>query len=263
MTRPTLHLLPYGMLDGNLTHVSQVPSGLACGCLCPGCGASLVAKKGKKKLHHFAHAKDADCGSGVETALHLAAKEILEIRRVIFLPAVEVKVPGRSYSRVLDILAPEKEYSLEQVVLERRIDSIVPDVIAHIRGRAIAIEIKVSHAVDDNKATIFRGLGLSVIEIDLSKAPRTFTLEELEPLVIGPGKHKSWVFNAAALRKCEQILSGGKRRSTVYRGYALHVDGCPIPARVWRERPYANFIDDCTCCGHLLDSEEGYIVCGG
>lgn len=261
MARPVLRL-PYGMLDGKLTHVSQVPSGLACGCRCPGCDAPLIAKKGKAKLHHFAHAKDADCGGGVETALHLAAKQILEQRKRVFLPTVEVKVPRKGYSRVLDVLAHEQEYSLDQVTLEQRIDSIVPDVMAHIRGRVIAIEIKVSHAVDENKAARFRALNLSAIEIDLSKAPRTFTLEELEPLVIGPGSHKSWVFNAAALRRCEQILSRGKVRDTVYRGFAMHVDGCPIPARVWRGRPYANFIDDCTGCEHLLDHEEGYIICG-
>ena len=262
MVRSVLRL-PYGMLDGKLTHVSQVPSGLACGCRCPGCDAPLVAKKGKANLHHFAHAKDADCGASVETALHLAAKEILERRKCIVLPIVEAKIPREGYSRVLDTLAPEQEYSLDHVALEQRVDSIVPDVMAHIRGRAIAIEIKVSHAVDENKAARFRALGLSAIEIDLSKAPRTFTLEELEPLVIGPGPHKSWVFNAAALRRCEQILSRGKVRSTVYRGFAIHVDGCPIPARVWRGRPYANFIDDCTGCEHLLDGyEEGYIICG-
>lgn len=263
MARPVLRL-PYGMLDGRLAHVSQVPSGLACGCRCPGCDAPLVAKKGKAKLHHFAHAKDADCGKGVETALHLAAKQILEQQKRIFLPTVEATLPSCGYSRVPDVLAPEREYSLDQVELERRIDSIIPDVMVQIRGRAIAIEIKVSHAVDENKAARFRTLGLSAIEIDLSKAPRTFTLEELEPLVIGPGEHKSWVFNAAALRRCEQILSRGKIRDTVYRGFfAKHVDGCPIPARVWRGRPYANFIDDCIYCEHLLDSsEEDYIICG-
>ena len=29
---------------------------------------------------------------------------------------------------------------------------------------------------------------------------------------------------------------------------ALHIDDCPIPARKWEGKPYANLIDDCTSC---------------
>lgn len=249
MTSTALRL-PYGMLDGALTHVSQVNSGLACGCRCPACDAALVAKKGQLKLHHFAHAKDSDCASSVETALHLAAKAILEKRRQIALPAVEAKLYSSRYSA---LLAPEQNYDLDRVEIEKRVGRIVPDVLAYFRGRAIAIEVRVSHAVDKPKSSHFRSLGLSAIEIDLSRAPRTFTLEELEPLVVGPGKHKSWVFNAAAERKREEILSTGKVLRSVSRGYATHVDDCPIQARIWKGRAYANVVDDCVSCEHALD----------
>ncbi|MEK5790108.1 hypothetical protein V3528_20545, partial [Acinetobacter johnsonii] len=86
--------------------------------------------------HHFAHAAGADCGMGVETALHLAAKEIIETKKHIYLPPVEVKISRRGNPSVLDVLAPEQKYSLDKVVLERRIDSIIPDVIAYVRNRA-------------------------------------------------------------------------------------------------------------------------------
>ena len=32
--------------DGRLLHIGEVPSGLACNCVCPGCGRRMVAKKG-------------------------------------------------------------------------------------------------------------------------------------------------------------------------------------------------------------------------
>lgn len=249
MTSSALRL-PYGILDGALIHVSQVSSGLACGCRCPACDAALVAKKGQLKLHHFAHAKDTDCASSVETALHLAAKAILETRKQIALPAVEAKLYSARHS---SLLAPEQTYSLDRVELERRVGKIVPDVLAYVRGRAIAIEVRVTHAVDKPKTGYFRSLGLSAIEIDLSRAPRTFTLEELEPLVVGSGPHKSWVFNAAAERKRDDILSTGKVLRSVSRGYATHVDDCPIQARVWKGRAYANVVDDCVSCEHALD----------
>ena len=261
MTSPALRL-PYGMLDGALTHVSLVPSGLACGCRCPACDAPLVAKKGELKLHHFAHAKDTECASSVETALHLAAKEILERRKQIVLPAVEAKLYSTRHSSVL---APEQAYVLDRVQLERRVGSVVPDVFAYVRGRAVAVEIRVTHAVDLAKAARFRAIGLSAVEIDLSRAPRTFTLEDLEPLVVGAGKHKSWVFNAAAHRKREEVLSTGKVMRSVSRGFATHVDDCPLQARVWKGRSYANVVDDCIGCEHALDigPNMNSVTCSG
>ncbi|XAZ82159.1 hypothetical protein A6C57_27915 (plasmid) [Fibrella sp. ES10-3-2-2] len=48
--------LLYGQLaDGDLLHISEVARGDACNCFCPHCQTSLAAKKGKVKVHHFAH----------------------------------------------------------------------------------------------------------------------------------------------------------------------------------------------------------------
>ena len=51
---------------------------------------------------------------------------------------------------------------------------------------------------------------------------------------------------------------------------ALHIDGCPIPARELEGKPYANYLDDCTNCPYaaemgydqLPDEETGeWVVC--
>ena len=58
--------------DGRLLHIGEVPSGLACNCVCPGCGRRMVAKKGDVQAHHFAHNAQQDgrsCASAGETAL--------------------------------------------------------------------------------------------------------------------------------------------------------------------------------------------------
>lgn len=232
------------MLNGALVHISQASNGLSCGCKCPGCNATLVAKKGRSKQHHFAHAIDADCGLGVETALHIAAKQILEQEKRLFLPQVAVQVCSQRYSKVI---APEKEYLLEHVSLEKRVGSIVPDVLAYYRGKPFAIEIKVTHAVDEEKTAHFKMLGLSVIEIDLSHSPRDFNLEDITPLIVGAGKHKSWVFNAAADRKRREILSLGKYRD-------VHSERCPIPGRISSKMPYYRIIPfECQYCEYLLE----------
>lgn len=37
------HMAPFGLRDGRLYAPADVPSGLACACVCPGCGAALIA----------------------------------------------------------------------------------------------------------------------------------------------------------------------------------------------------------------------------
>ena len=54
------------------------------------------------------------------------------------------------------------------------------------------------------------------------------------------------------------------RVQSVHRGWAWHVDGCPIPARVWKGKAYANVIDDCTGCRHMLTaSSDVGVICDG
>lgn len=259
---PVAIRLPYGMQAGVLTHVSDVASGLACGCLCPACGEPLVAKKGQFKQHHFAHAADGDCSTAVETALHLAAKSILESRREVVLPAVEAKFAG---TRRTIVLAPELSYVVEKVELERSVGAIVPDVLAWISGRKVAIEVRVTHAVDERKIERLRELGLSTVEIDLSRAARDLSMAALEPLVVGGGSHKKWVYNAAAERRRNAVLATGRTLRTVNRGLALHVDGCPINARVFKGQAYANVVDDCIGCEHAIEIGVNMrtVTCGG
>jgi hypothetical protein len=242
--------LPYGIKGGVLTHVSQVPSGIACNCTCPACDAPLVAKKGHLKLHHFAHAKDSDCASALETALHLAAKSILSQRRQIVLPEVKTHFWNSRYSCVL---AHEQTYFLERVDVEKRVGLIIPDLLVYIRGRPIAIEVRVTHAVDKPKSAHYRSLSLSALEIDLSQAPRSLTFEELEPLVVGPGPHKMWVLNAAAERKRKQILSTGRVLRSARIGYSKWIVGCPVQARVRNGIACAHPVGDCTACEYLIE----------
>lgn len=41
---------PFGLHDGRLVSPVQVVRGLACECTCPGCGAVLVARKGRWRM---------------------------------------------------------------------------------------------------------------------------------------------------------------------------------------------------------------------
>mgnify|MGYP001217429359 CR=1 FL=1 len=55
---------------------------------------------------------------------------------------------------------------------------------------------------------------------------------------------------------CEIRKKRAKRLRIIQRGKAIYVDGCPRAARVWRGKPYANVIDDCTHCNSYCGIEK-------
>ena len=79
----------YALKDNKLIHISNVENGLKCGCICPSCKGKMIAKKGKIKVHHFAH-YNKDCGLAGETALHLKCKEIIEKNKTFWIPSVGI-----------------------------------------------------------------------------------------------------------------------------------------------------------------------------
>lgn len=186
---------------GVLRHVDEVENGLACGCLCPSCGAPLVAKQGVRTTHHFAHEGDSDCAGGVETALHLAAKEILshELRMVVpevYAPAEAMDSSGRVHQSKRAL--PAKTVSFESVSAEVRLGGVVPDIVATVGGRTLLIEVAVSHFADDAKKSLLRDLGFAAVEIDLSGMAEGWTWHSLTEAIVKQTAAKKWLFNPKA-----------------------------------------------------------------
>ena len=181
----------------------DVPIGKQCGCVCPACSRPIYAKHclGGKRAPHFAHAPGADCAVGAETAIHLAAKQIIETRKLFFFPKLiasaeidDAIVGVRSASR---ILRPDGRRRLSHVDVEQAVASIRPDLIVHSEDiGTVAIEIAVTHFVDEVKRSVFSDLGLAVVEVDLS-AMREVTFSLLEKLLLDSCEHSEWVHHPA------------------------------------------------------------------
>lgn len=151
-------------------------------------------------------------------------------------------------------VAPARMTAIDAVRIESRLGSDVPDLILSVRDRCLAIEITVTHKTGEDKVRRLSEQGCSVLEIDLSKQSRFLTLAELKSIVVHGVECKRWRFNRLADDIRNDVHALCEQKPTIYRGLALHVDDCPIPARVWRGRPYANVIDDCWNCEHCVAS---------
>lgn len=57
------------------------------------------------------------------------------------------------------------------------------------------------------------------------------------------------------------------KEKNIRRGLALHVDYCPIESRIFKGKPYANVLDDCSSCEYHLDlysdDDNGILYCFG
>lgn len=259
MARNIIH----GMKNGSLISVTQVESGLKCGCICAACGVPLVAKKGEKVAHHFAHYRTKPCQYGYETALHLAAKEILSRAKRLVLPPSYVTFSSSGKEK-LCMVGPT-EIPIDSVDIESRFGSIVPDIIIHSGDKFLFVEIRVTHAIDNAKYKKIRDAGVSTIEIDLHDIEDTPSEEELSSILILDNPRKGWTYNALAARTFQAFLRVSERKKIIERGLTQHVDFCPIQSRIWNGKPYANYSDDCYYCKYHIctDLETNHIWCSG
>lgn len=200
--------LPFGLRkNGELAHISTVSSGLACECYCAACGTRLMAKKGEKNTHHFAHYQAEECEYALETVLHLAAKKILEESSEITLPELIIyeevsgEMCGQSRTKKGEATVCEQHIAyLKNVEPEKRLNTIIPDIIADIDGIPLIIEIAVTHFVDENKQNKINDLRISCIEIDLSDVFRAANLDAIRSIVVDSVAEKVWLLHTEEAR---------------------------------------------------------------
>ncbi len=188
---------------GRMVDITMVERGLACDCICQHCGAILQARKGRKNRHHFAHNVAghgaATCEGGVESALHAAARQLISDWRSIELPALLVNEGRRQTSlpgRMLGVLRSELPDDLGGGAYWGR-DSVRPDVVLHAETEQIWCEVKVTHAVGDQKRSRLQRYNVATLEFDLSAIYRDggWTLATLEHALRSDGRIRQWAFH--------------------------------------------------------------------
>ena len=185
------HFLKYGIKNGVLISIEDVSSGMGCGCTCPSCGAVLVAKKGSKREHHFAHYDASDCNHGSESALHLMAKNTIAALKKLFIPSMDDHHDGNI-----------REFNTVELE-SRAFHSFIPDIVLKNDEEILCVEILVTHAVDEEKEKKIEKSKAPTIEIDLGGMIDNFDEKSIIEAFLS-GRQTKWIYNsviAEQLRK--------------------------------------------------------------
>lgn len=249
-------IMTYALKDNVLTCISDVKSGLKCGCICPQCHSVLIAHKGKKNIHHFKHYNSKECEKGYQTSLHLLAKEIISNEKRIVIPPVSYSFNYNN--KFIDI--PETEVQIDKVELETKTGDIIPDIVLYHGKQILLIEIYVTHKINEEKLNKIKSLGLSTIEIDLSQTDREISYEDLKNILINSYSGKQWIFNKFVTSNVEKLYNVSKIypvicRRTSYNRVVYHIDNCPKKARNYYDNPYANVELDCYECEYFIEDD--------
>lgn len=220
--------LTFGLRNNEVVHISEVEKGLACDCYCPSCNNRLIAKKGNLVSHHFAHYKSEECSLGSETAIHLAAKEILASEMKLYLPDYPFDGGRYTFDENWNLFSAQV-FEFDSVDLERRVQNVVPDVILYKDGRPLFIEIAVTHYVDWHKLDMIKNMGASAIEISISPEIGELSWEKLRCLLLGESNDsrisRYWLYNEK-LERLRRFLIDNVFESISFRGLPSSL-GCP------------------------------------
>jgi competence protein CoiA len=183
--------------SGRIRSVDEVARGLQCDCICTCCGEKLIARQGDVREWHFAHASGAECEGAGESALHLAAKQVLLEAGGMTLPKITVSVTetlpdGRK--GIGEATRPEIWIDFQTADAEKSFGKVRPDVTIETGNEMLFVEIAVTHFVDEEKQQALKKMGSPTIEINLAGIEREkWDWAFLREVVIESALYKQWL----------------------------------------------------------------------
>jgi hypothetical protein len=160
-------------------------------------------------IPHFAHAVAADCPGAYESALHLAAKQLIADERVLWLPALAARAQGTdARGKEHNLTKPLRDKGLRQldsVELEKYLVTVRPDCFVSCADHGqVMVEIKVTHAVDADKRAKVRELGIPLLEYNLFGLPEP-TFVAIREVLFEESQAGTWLYHPEQLAE-EELL---------------------------------------------------------
>lgn len=180
--------------QARLVYIDETERGLACRCHCLACGEQVVARKGLRNTHHFAHhgGKRA-CDIAPESILHKLAKQVIEQAGGLQLPPMPGVFPSPA--------DPEADktswWDFTHVEAEQTQQDFRPDLVAKLKGGTqLFIEIAVTSFVDELKQEKINRLGEKTVELDLRYLATQMHKphDDICHYILHDTQHKTWLY---------------------------------------------------------------------
>jgi hypothetical protein len=153
--------------------IEDTANGIDCNCECPNCHRALIAKNGgSERVHHFAH-EGPPCENAGETAFHKFCKHIISQSKCICQASGEIftytrgEIEGSVGPRYIDVIAYNDK-----------------------TGHKLAVEIKCTHAIENDKINFLLQEGYPILEIDVSDYDREMAPQMLTDLLLNKTTNK-------------------------------------------------------------------------
>lgn len=257
--KKTAHNIYFGedIDTGEFRHISAVPSGARCRCICASCKKPLEARKGDIRRHHFAHESNYECVYANEVAIYDGVKKILEDKRMLATP--QITLSFRSWNNA-EVLKPSQVLSLEEVKYDCEPLQYPPVLMVCSSGKTLRILIEFGDYyskddIDSLKAEA-RQEGYSALlfqfpDIDNADNAEFFSVSNLTDCVIRGKASSFWLRSALEDRVRSKFLAYAQppKRNPV--GY-----DCPIHIAKYGETFFARDTDCAQCRFNLGERQQ-------
>lgn len=227
-------LIPFALhvASNQLVAIDEVPSGKACGCICPECKTPLIARhfKDKDRISNFAHSARKDfthtkqeCSYSYLVSVRSMAKQIFsQLECVPFnLPAVELRLPQKKWLSFGEQIVRQLRFYIAQEAsrlsicpqllhIETTFAGTVVDVLQQrLNNRPLVIYFVYEHR-DVPDELVDPDLNADVLKIDLRHATHLFSghsattfIHRLTDFLLNDLVSKSWVNHPSMLQLVE------------------------------------------------------------
>lgn len=206
-----------------LISIEQAERGLACDCFCFECGEPVVAKKGEKNEHHFAHISNKEsCFINPESILHKFAKQVIIEANGLLLPAV----PNSEETEA-------KLWQFSQITPEVKFGNIQPDLMVMVDKDTYFIEIAVTSFVDEVKLERIKAIGTPTVELDLRellKGDITIPSDAAKDFILNQLEHKRWLYPTAQVQEAEENVVSNTPTSTICPNQSINEQAATMPS---------------------------------
>lgn len=209
--------IPFGLDpdSGLLVDVGSVRRGRACGCVCPSCGACLVAKQGIEKEWHFSHTTQDSEVDATRACDHSFAVSVRRMIHQVVFSGMRFRIPDREWEvsgvggswaegacRDATAASPARTVKMDDVNVDAAFCGVKVDVLAHVQGVPLVLYVTYEgrRVPDLLKEPTVKKCGVVELKVDcvakvFAEKPggkyREILLEYLETGLAG----KSWAYH--------------------------------------------------------------------